>query len=115
VLGKFIESEEIKPILNKYFVVTHLELGTASQSNPGANTFLEEYGGKDKGAPFLAFVNSDRKLVANSLDGGGSNIGYPAEPQEIDWFMQMLKKSAPQMTHAEREVIEKKLRSYKRK
>jgi hypothetical protein len=115
VLGKFIESEEINPILSKYFVVTHLEMGKAKESNPGTDTYLAQYGGEAKGAPFLAFVDAQGKLVINSLANGTDNIGYPAEPAEIDWFMQMLHKAAPQMSKQERGTIESKLRSYKKK
>jgi hypothetical protein len=115
VLGKFTDSDEIKPILQKYFVLAHLELGKAKASNPGAGIYLSQVGGDEKGAPFFAFVEPDGKMIVNSCRNVSDNIGYPAEPHEIDWFMVMLKKAAPQMTREEAAVIEKKLRDYKRK
>ena len=39
---------------------------------------------------------------------------YPGEPQEIDWFVQMMKKAAPKMSEADLETIEAALRSFKR-
>ena len=115
MLGKFIESKEANPILTKYFVVAHLEMGAAKQSNPGTEKYLAQYGGQGKGAPFLAFLDARGKMVVNSLRGGTTNIGYPGEPQEIDWFMVMLEKAAPKMSKQERAAIEGKLRSYRRK
>jgi uncharacterized protein with NAD-binding domain and iron-sulfur cluster len=37
-------------------------------------------------------------------------IGYPTEPEEIDWFMTMLKKGAPSLTRDDAQVIEQWLR-----
>ena len=44
----------------------------------------------------------------------GGNIGYPVAPNEIAWFMAMLKKAAPKITEAELNALETKLKSYKR-
>jgi hypothetical protein len=44
----------------------------------------------------------------------GANIGYPAEPAGIDWFMQMVKRAAPGITEEDRKTIETALRSFKR-
>jgi hypothetical protein len=45
-------------------------------------------------------------------DGGTrhANIGYPAKPEEIDWFGEMLKKSAPLMSPDELRTIDEWLR-----
>ena len=115
MLGKFIESKEANPILTKYFVIVHLEMGAAKQSNPGTEKYLAQYGGQGKGAPFLAFLDAGGKMIVNSLRGGTANIGYPGEPHEIDWFMVMLQQAAPKMSEQERAAIEVKLRSYRRK
>lgn len=90
-------------------------MGSAKESNPGTDKVLAKYGGEGKGAPFLAFVDAKGKLLANSLAKGTDNIGYPAEPSEIDWFMAMLTTAAPQMSAHERSVIETRLRNYKKK
>jgi hypothetical protein len=44
----------------------------------------------------------------------GQNIGYPGEPQEIDWFVQMMRKAAPKMSETDLKTIEAALRSFKR-
>jgi hypothetical protein len=44
----------------------------------------------------------------------GHNIGYPGEPDEIDWFVLMMKKAAPKMAQDDLKTIETALRSFKR-
>lgn len=29
---------------------------------------------------------------------GGSNVGYPAAPEEVDWFVEMLRRGAPALS-----------------
>lgn len=113
MLDKFIESDEAKPILNKYFVIAHLTVPD-SAGGRGAGKVLERVGGQGQGAPFHAFLNSQGALIVNSKRNGTENIGYPYAPHEIDWFLVMLKKAAPAMTPEEAKGIETKLRSYKR-
>jgi hypothetical protein len=43
----------------------------------------------------------------------GARIGYPAQPEEIDWFLAMLRKAAPQMPAAEAGAIERWLREHR--
>jgi hypothetical protein len=69
--------------------------------------------------PFFAFLDRQGAMIVNSVrpkdpDGKhGRNIGHPVEPYEIDYFMTMVAKAAPQMTAEERGMIEKALRSPK--
>lgn len=56
-------------------------------------------------------VNSNRP----DKDGkAGGNIGHPFQPHEIDWFMAMLSKAAPEMTANERATIKRWLRAQKK-
>jgi hypothetical protein len=52
-------------------------------------------------------------LIVNSKRNG-ENIGYPGESQEIDWFLQMMKKAAPRISDGDLRTIETALRSFKR-
>lgn len=74
--------------------------------------------GEKAGLPFFAFVDSNGKLIENSKrkakpDDPGSNVGHPVAPEEIAWFMEMLKKGAPNMTQAERTTLETWLKNQK--
>ncbi len=103
--------------MRKYFVVAHLTVqeskGKEQLNNPGGVELMKRLGGP-AGLPFFAFVNQNGEKLVNSKDPKGANIGHPAEPQEIDWFMEMLKIAAPQMKDEERSVLENALRSQKR-
>ena len=50
---------------------------------------------------------------AAAARSAAANIGYPAEPEEIDWFMAMLRKGAPAMTIGESAAVEQWLRKNK--
>ena len=114
VLKSFIDSDEIKPVFTKHFVPVTLMLGNDANTNPGATVYEKKYG-PTEGVPYHAFITPDGKEIVDSKENGdGGNIGYPAAPNEIAWFMAMLKKAAPKMTSEELNTIETKLKSYKR-
>ena len=73
---------------------------------------LQKLGGPG-GLPYSAFLDAQGALIVNSKREG-QNIGYPAAPQEIDWFVQMMKKAAPRMSEDDLKTIETALRSFKR-
>jgi len=75
--------------------------------------------GGPSGLPYFAFLDSDGKMLVNSLEppngaNKGGNIGHPFQPHEVDWFMVMLSKGAPEMTGEERATLEKFLRAQKK-
>ena len=89
-------------------------LGEDANTNPGATAYDQKYG-PSRGVPFHAFITpKGEEIVDSNENGNGGNIGYPASPNEIAWFMAMVKKAAPKMTEAEAKVLETKLKSFKR-
>lgn len=116
-LDAFLDRPDIKPVFEKYFVplkfVVQENEKNKALENPGADVLLEKLGGPD-GLPFSAFLDAQGALIVNSksaLGGKNGNIGYPAEPREVDWFVQMMKKAAPKMSKDEVKAIEAVLRS----
>jgi len=118
-LDQFIETPDIKPIIQKYFVPTWLTIQEreekAALNTPGAGNVWDRVSGKPAGLPFFAFLDEKGEPIVSSLQPDGSNIGYPNEPQEIDWFMVMLKKAAPAMSPNESETLARQLRTKKTK
>ncbi|HYV28228.1 MAG TPA: hypothetical protein VFA77_11885 [Candidatus Eisenbacteria bacterium] len=87
--------------------------------NPGGANVLSKLGGKNSGLPFFAFADAKGNLIVNSnrpLAGKpeGANIGHPFAPEEVEWFMSMLKQAALKMETAERKTIEDWLKSQKK-
>jgi hypothetical protein len=115
-LDAFLDRPDIKPVFERYFIPVKLVVQEDAKNkaleNPDADKLLEKLGGPS-GLPFSAFLDSQGALIVNSKREG-QNIGYPAEPQEIDWFLQMMKKAAPKMAADDLKTIEVALRSFKR-
>jgi thiol-disulfide isomerase/thioredoxin len=116
----FMEDREIRPILEKYVVLASLHVQEQrgkhpELESPGGEKLLGQFGGESKGVPFLVFLDERGQLLINSnrpVKGktSGENIGYPALPEEIYWFMAMLKKSLPTLAKVDADTIEKWLR-----
>jgi hypothetical protein len=74
--------------------------------------------GGPAGLPFFAFLDRNGGLIVNSLrpgeDGKSENIGHPDKPEEVAWFMTMVRRAAPQMTRDEAGKLEKWLKNQKR-
>jgi thiol-disulfide isomerase/thioredoxin len=116
----FMKDPKIRPILEKYFVLANLnvqeEHGKHPElNNPGGEKLLADYGGESMGIPFIVFLDAEGQLLVNSnrpVKGkpAGENIGYPALPVEIDWFMTMLHKTLPTLTKIDADTVESWLR-----
>lgn len=114
-LDAFLDRPEIKSAFEKYFVPVKLVVSeNADQKaleNAGADALLTKFGGPS-GLPFSAFLDEKGALIVNSKRDG-QNIGYPGEPSEIDYFLQMMKKAAPHIKESDIKPIEAALRSFK--
>jgi hypothetical protein len=86
--------------------VMETEAEKSKRENPGGEKVLSDLGGLKSGLPFYAVLDENGKKLAdaNALPGG-KNIGYPATPEEIAAFEEILKKAAPQMPATDRDRI----------
>src|SRR2546423_3410595 len=111
-LDAFLDRPDIKPVFEKYFIPVKLVVQENGKNkdleNPGAEELLKKLDGP-AGLPYSAFLNAKGSLIVNSKRDG-SNIGYPAQPEEIDWFVQMMKKAAPEISAEDLKIIETTLR-----
>jgi hypothetical protein len=78
----------------------------ASLENTGGVDLMKEHGGEKSGLPFYAFIDANGKKIADSnVMPKGMNIGYPASPEEIAAFMDLIKKTAPRLSEADRDKL----------
>jgi hypothetical protein len=107
LFDRFLADPAIHPIMDKAFVFGDLATGERPtdqrHSNiPGGVQLEASLGGKDAGYPYIAIVDPQGNLIADSRRpaalGHGGNIGYPSAPYEVEWFVEMLKKSAPSLS-----------------
>jgi thiol-disulfide isomerase/thioredoxin len=107
--AKFLEDPEMKPITEKAFVVEHIDVGempgdTRHADTPGGVKLRSTLGAvSEPGFPFLVITNEDGNPIVNSYRNGDvkSNVGYPALPSEIDWYIEMLRQGAPGLSAAD--------------
>jgi thioredoxin-related protein len=115
-LDAFLDRPDIKPVFDKYFIPVKLVVQESDKNkaleNPGAEALLKQFGGPS-GLPYSVFLDAKGALIVNSKLNG-QNIGYPGQPDEIDWFLQMMKKAAPNMSPDDLKTIETALRSFKK-
>lgn len=114
-LETMLRQAEIKKIIDDSYVVSFmdvLERGEKKQTleNPGGSEVMNEYRGENSGLPFYVFLDEKGKVIGTSnVMPDGQNIGYPGSKEEIEAFVTLLRKTAPNMTHEQSEVIAKYL------
>jgi thiol-disulfide isomerase/thioredoxin len=114
----FLDDPKAGPIMNKFFVTARLDVGEKPgdklhADSPGAEALRASLNGAEAGYPFLVMLDPAGKPIVNSFcpaslkcDPAGENIGYPATPPEIAWFMQMLRQAAPALLPKEADTLQ---------
>lgn len=109
----WLKKPEISKVMDKYFVQVVLDVQErpekADLENAGGEELLSKWGGDKQGIPFTVFLDPKGKVLADSRRDGKSNIGFPAAPEEIDWWFTMLTKGAPKLTAAEKSLFRESL------
>jgi len=97
---KFVSDPRIHRIVDQHFTLATIAVGEemagdARKNNPGSEDLLIKLGGVHSGStgvPFIFIIDPQGTIVATSErpvagQKTGENIGYPTEPEEIDWFI----------------------------
>ena len=111
----FLKDPVAGPILDAHFVIARFDVGEHPgdkhhADTPGAVTLRSSVGGANPGYPYLVMLDSVGKPIVNSFCAAGcqppgENIGYPATPGEIDWFMKMVQKAAPALSASDASAL----------
>ncbi len=110
----------VKKFFDDNYVITHLVVDESAANknleNIGANELRTKYHGNGTGIPFWLVFDKDGKLLADSKlrtnnEGleGGNNIGCPANPAEVTYFLEILKKSS-KLTDPQLSIIAERFR-----
>jgi thioredoxin-related protein len=105
-LDDFLARADISAVLGPDFVDAKVDV---DRMDHGKDVMAECYKGEDGGIPWFVILDGKGKALANS-DGPKGNIGYPAEPHEIEHFLAMLKQTARKMGPGQFDRIEAALR-----
>ncbi len=105
-LDALLANEVVGPILRERFILLKLDQDKVA----GTKEFRAGHGSElSGGIPWYAALDATGQVVATS-DAKAGNTGYPAKPEEIDWFMDVIKRSAPGMDPAKVATLEAEVR-----
>jgi thiol-disulfide isomerase/thioredoxin len=113
---RFVDDPQMHALLNRAFVFATMDTGERPNDKkhadtPGGVAFEDSVGGKDAGWPFFVMLDANGKPIVDSnrpdrtSRSGKSNVGYPAAPEEVDWFVEMLRRGAPSLSQQDRASI----------
>lgn len=91
--------------------ITVMENAPAKKAdeNPGGMELLTKYHGDKGGIPFWVILDAKGELLADSRmpgkDGNPANVGCPAQPAEVAYFINVLKKTS-KMKPAELDAVQ---------
>jgi len=112
---RMLDDPSMHAILSRHFIFTTMDTGERPNDphhtdTPGGVAFENSIGGRNAGWPFLVILNADGKPIVNSYrpdpkSPTGDNIGYPVLPQEVDWFIVMLRRGAPSISQNDLEKV----------
>lgn len=110
LMEKNMNLPETKPIFDKKFVTTYIDVQERGDKkkleNPGGQELMNKYKGENAGLPFWIILNPKGEVLADSFDSKGENLGSPATPDEVSSFMAKLEKSS-KMNQQELLIIQK--------
>lgn len=99
-----LNDASVKKFFDDNFVIRHLVVfeskGKENLENPGALDMLTKFEGNDQGIPFWLIFDKEENFLADSrmkakVNGVEKlqNTGCPASKEEVDYFIQVLKKT----------------------
>lgn len=104
-LEDWMAKPEIAAIFAKAFV--DVKIDTDRMSN-GEEVLKTHSQGKNGGIPWCEILDGQGTALVNSNASSG-NIGFPAQPEEIAWFVQMLTKSNARISAEDIAVLQASL------
>jgi thiol-disulfide isomerase/thioredoxin len=114
-----VNDESCRKFFDDSYVIRHLvayeSKDKKSLENPGAYAFLSKYNADDLGLPSWFIFDQNGNLLADSQmrqrgasnTTQGENIGCPATPKEVAYFIDVLKKTS-HLSVAQQAAIEKR-------
>ena len=105
-LEDWMARPDIAPILAKAFVDIKID----TDRMPGGQEMLTAHSqGKNGGIPWFELLDANGNALVNSSAPKSGNIGFPAQPEEIAWFVEMLRKSGAKLGAEDIAALEESL------
>jgi thiol-disulfide isomerase/thioredoxin len=100
---------EVSRLLDKHLVFVKVDI---VETLWGKELYLKY--GTERGVPAWTILAADRTVLADSGDGK-NNVGFPAEPHEIDHYIKALQKACPKMTEEDIKLLTDRLKKTRTK
>lgn len=99
---KKMDANMDNPAVSKYFddnyVTVHLTVQESPKNkaleNPGADVVLKQYKAEKAGLPFFVILDASGRLLEDSFNAKGENLGCPSSRDEVAEFTTMLKNTS---------------------
>jgi thioredoxin-related protein len=101
-LDDFLARADIAAVLGPDFVDAKIDI---DRMDHGKDVLAEYRKGDSGGIPWFVILDGQGKALATS-DGPKGNIGYPAQPHEIEHFLAVLKQTARRMGSGQLDLVE---------
>ena len=88
---------EIETILAKDFVPVKIDIDRMLGAEPIEEKYVNSYGG----VPWIAILDSDGELLADSFNEEGRNIGSPWADWEVEYFGVMMREVPRNISEAD--------------
>jgi hypothetical protein len=110
-----------KKFFDDNFIVRHMVVDESKDKKnletPGGQEFKVKYRGEGMGLPFWLIFDKNGNLLADAkirpagagMDAEGNNTGCPANEEEVNYFIDVLKKTTP-LKSDDLEIIRKRFR-----
>ncbi|WP_405606213.1 thioredoxin family protein [Polaribacter sp. Asnod1-A03] len=97
-MDKQMKDENCKTFFDDNYVTVNLVVQESDKNKhletPGAMEVLTKHKGEKSGLPFWAILDSSGKLIEDSFDSKGQNLGCPATEEEVSEFIKILKSTS---------------------
>jgi uncharacterized protein YyaL (SSP411 family) len=109
VLDKFHARPAVARTLGKHLVFAKIDV----VENEGGQKLYDKYAPEPGGVPVWVILSADGKVLGDSfeeVEGKKSNVGFPAEPNEVRHYEKVLRAALPKLTEAEVTELLKELK-----
>lgn len=100
-LDKYHERPAVTKLLGKHLVFTKVD----TVKNPGGDDLYKKYAPKGGGVPVWVILSADGKVLADSFHEKEGNVGFPADPHEMDHYRAALKKALPKLSSSDLDAV----------
>lgn len=102
VLDEYLHRPEIATVFEAGIVPVKIDIDRFK----GGKEMCAKMGGGSSGIPFFVMLDSAGSPLGTSIPPGGKNTGFPGTPEEIQYFLSLVKKASPKTTEAQLKVLE---------